>query len=77
MTSAFAGLPMESVGSLCVICVAGAAAAGESGRFDLVESHVHDYTWKDVDGHTLNLADAETGPRRVFLNAPARAILER
>ena len=77
MTSAFAGLPLASVGSLCVICVAGAAAAGESGSFDLVESHVHDYTWKDVDGHTLNLADAKTGPRRVFLNAPARAILER
>ena len=33
--------------------------------------------WKDVDGDTLNLADAKTGPRRVFLNAPAHAILER
>ena len=33
--------------------------------------------WQDVDGDTLNLADAKAGPRRVFLNAPARAILER
>ena len=33
--------------------------------------------WQDIDGDTLNLVDAKTGPRRVFLNAPARAILER
>ena len=33
--------------------------------------------WQDFDGDTLNLADAKSGPRRVFLNAPARAILER
>ena len=33
--------------------------------------------WQDVDGDTINLIDAKTGPRRVFLNAPARAILER
>ena len=33
--------------------------------------------WQDVDGDTLNLSDAKTGPRRVFLNAPARSILER
>ena len=33
--------------------------------------------WQDVDGDTVNLADAKTGPRQVFLNAPARAILER
>ena len=33
--------------------------------------------WQDVDGSTLNLSDAKTGPRRVFLSAPARAILER
>ena len=33
--------------------------------------------WQDADGDTLNLADAKAGPRRVFLNAPARAILER
>ena len=32
---------------------------------------------QDIDGDTLNLGDAKTGPRRVFLNAPARAILER
>ena len=33
--------------------------------------------WQDVDEGTLNLIDAKTGPRRVFLNASARAILER
>ena len=33
--------------------------------------------WKDVDRNTLNLADAKAGPRRVFLNAQAQAILER
>ena len=33
--------------------------------------------WQDVDGDTLNLVDAKTGPRRVYLNEPARAILER
>ena len=33
--------------------------------------------WQDIDGDTLNLVDAKTGPRRVFLNAPARAMLER
>ena len=33
--------------------------------------------WQDVDGDTLNLADAKSGPRRVFLNAVACAILER
>ena len=33
--------------------------------------------WQDMDEDTLNLADAKVGPRRVFLNAPARAILER
>ena len=33
--------------------------------------------WQDIDGGTLNLADAKTGPRRVLLSAPARAILER
>ena len=32
--------------------------------------------WQDIDGDTLNLVDAKTGSRRVFLNAPARAILE-
>ena len=33
--------------------------------------------WQDVDGDTLNLADAKAGPRRVFLNVQARTILER
>ena len=33
--------------------------------------------WQDVDGDTLNLADTKAGPRRVFLNVQARAILER
>ena len=26
--------------------------------------------WQDVDGDTLNLSDAWTGPRRIFLNMP-------
>ena len=33
--------------------------------------------WQDVNGDTLNLADSKTGPRRVYLNEPARAILDR
>ena len=33
--------------------------------------------WQDVDHDTFNLVDAKIGPRRVLLNAPARAILER
>ena len=33
--------------------------------------------WQDIDGGTLNLADAKTGPRQILLSAPARAILER
>ena len=41
------------------------------------KSEILTLRWKDVDGDTLNLADAKTGPRRVFLNAPARAILDR
>ena len=32
---------------------------------------------QEVDGDCLNLADGKTGPRRVFLNARARAIVER
>ena len=40
-------------------------------------SEVLTLRWQDVDGDTLTLVDAKTGPRRVFLNAPARAILER
>ena len=30
-----------------------------------------------MDGDTINLSDAKSGPRRVVLNAEARAILER
>ena len=33
--------------------------------------------WSEIDGDTLVLADAKTGPRKVPLNAPARRILER
>ncbi len=33
--------------------------------------------WSEVDGDTLHLKDGKTGPRTVFLNAPARAILAR
>ena len=33
--------------------------------------------WSEVDGDTLRLADAKTGPRTVFLNAEASAILDR
>ena len=41
------------------------------------KSEIRTLRWRDVDADTLNLVDAKTGPRRVFLNAPARAILER
>ena len=41
------------------------------------KSEIVTMRWQDVDGDTLNLGDAKTGPRRVILNAPARAILER
>ena len=33
--------------------------------------------WSEIDGDTLTLADAKTGPRKVPLNAPARRVLER
>ncbi len=33
--------------------------------------------WQDVGSDTLSLVDAKSGPRRVILNAPARAILGR
>ena len=33
--------------------------------------------WQEVDGDRLNLRKAKTGPRRVFLNAQARTIVER
>ena len=32
---------------------------------------------QEVDGDCLNLSDSKTGPRRVFLNARARTIIER
>ena len=41
------------------------------------KSEIRTLRWRDVDADTLNLADAKTGRRRVLLNAPARAILER
>ena len=33
--------------------------------------------WREVEGDSLNLADSKTGPRKVFLNTPARAVIER
>ena len=33
--------------------------------------------WQDFEGDTLKIADGKTGPRTVYLSAPARAILER
>ena len=33
--------------------------------------------WREVEGDTLNLADSKTGPRKVFLNTPARVVIER
>ena len=33
--------------------------------------------WKEVKADVLNLADAKTGPRRVYLNAQAQGIIER
>ena len=41
------------------------------------KSEILTLRWQDVDRDTINLINAKTGPRRVFLNAPARAILER
>ena len=41
------------------------------------KSEILTLRWQDVDEDTLNLGDAKSGPRRVFLNAPARAILKR
>ena len=32
--------------------------------------------WKEVSGDVLDLTDSKTGPRRVFLNAEARGIIE-
>ena len=33
--------------------------------------------WSQIDGDTIHLPDSKTGPRTVFLNAPAQAILTR
>ena len=33
--------------------------------------------WQEVDGDRLNLCNTKTGPRRVFLNAQARTIIDR
>ncbi|MCY4469963.1 MAG: site-specific integrase [Thiotrichales bacterium] len=33
--------------------------------------------WSEVDGDTIALADSKTGPRKVYLNAQARRIIER
>ena len=33
--------------------------------------------WNEVDGDTIALGDAKTGPRKVYLNAGARRIIER
>ena len=41
------------------------------------KSEIVTLRWRDVDGDTLNLADGKTGPRRVLLSPPARAILGR
>ena len=41
------------------------------------KSEIRTLRWQDVDADTVNLVDAKTGPRQVYLNAPARAILER
>ena len=41
------------------------------------KSEIRTLRWQDVDGDTLNLKDAKTGPRQVILSAPARAIVER
>ncbi len=41
------------------------------------KSEIMTLRWQDVEGDTINLVDAKTGPRRVLLNASARAIIER
>ncbi len=41
------------------------------------KSEILTLRWQNVDGNTLNLTDAKTGPRRVFLNSQARAVFER
>ena len=41
------------------------------------KSEIVKLQWREVDEAALNLADSKTGPRKVFLNAQARAIVER
>ena len=41
------------------------------------KSEILTLRWQDVDGDTLNLIRGKTGPRRVFLNSQARAVIER
>ncbi len=64
----------------------GSARPSQARQADIIQlllltgcrkSEVVTLRWQDIDGDVLNLVDAKTGPRRVFLNAPARAILER
>ena len=40
-------------------------------------SEILNLRWREVNGDGVDLSDAKTGPRRVFLNAQARAIVER
>ena len=41
------------------------------------KSEIMHLQWREVHGDGLDLSDAKTGPRRVFLNPQARAILDR
>ena len=41
------------------------------------KSEIRTLRWQDEDGDAINLVDAKAGSRRVILNAPARASLER
>ena len=41
------------------------------------KSEILGLQWREVDETALNLADSKTGPRKVFLNAQARAVLKR
>ena len=41
------------VAALCVVCSAQTAGAGESGSFELLETHVHDYTTLEHAGQTI------------------------
>ena len=41
------------------------------------KSEILTLRWSEVDGDTIALADAKAGPRKVYLNARARRIIER